>query len=236
VQRPALRWSELQTWLLYGFEEWGPSWDLNSLESEPDGGYLLGQLAHGDEANSIAVIIPPGLAAKVREILHELPLFQATVTGYLYHWRHLPNLSQPSALGRSVGSRTDPFDYCIMLKEEHPQHTVDVLGSGKPELYSGYLWQCWGPAVEPGAMDSPRLDEVYFIWEHTDLSKRDALEYGQSMLQDKAAYFKARSKGAGVELELLQRSSTLAGGGSPRLPTEQFYAWLTGHASAPSPS
>jgi len=65
----------------------------------------------------------------------------------------------------------------------------------------------------------PSINEVFFIWEHTDFSKPDAVAYNTDSLEKKAAYFKERYG----ELVLLQKSSDLVPGEEPLFCTSEFY-------------
>ena len=213
-----LPWKDnLQSWLFHGFEQWGPSWDI-SLSADSPGALLLAQIGSGDEVNSLPVIIPGEKARLVRQnLLEGQAVFEARVTGRLYHRSHLPG-----AVADNLDKWGKAFDYCILLDEEEKQHTV-ARQLDKTQTYSGYLWQCWGPGewMQSGVM--PRLDEVFFIWEHTDFTKPDAIAYNLDSLQHKADYLRTKYR----DLVLLQKSASLVPG-NPLCPTELFYSFIVG--------
>jgi len=207
----------LQTWLYRGFEEWAPSWDFNPAENDPMP-YFLGQIGTRDEANSLPVIIPGEKGKRVREEMGTDVVLQSTLTGLLYHRSNLP-----AHLSTKLSRYGKAFDYCILLDEEDKEHRIsNALGETKRQ-YSGYLWQCWGPDPKQwlSEMKTPRLDEVYFLWEHTDLTKPDALEYNLDSLYHKAEYLLKKNPG----LVLLQKSSSVVEG-KPECPSELFYRYI----------
>jgi len=83
------------------------------------------------------------------------------------------------------------------------------------------LWQCWGPKEWFVGMKTPRLNEVYFLWEHTDLTKPEALEYNLDSLNHKAEYLLKRNP----DLILLQKSSSVVPG-KPACPSGLFYHYM----------
>jgi hypothetical protein len=221
MKEPKLTWQNgLQEWLYRGFEEWAPSWDISlSVKGERDS-YLFAQIGSIDEANSLPIIIPNEKAKIVREnLLSEELVFEAEITGLLCHRRYLPK----PHLTR-IGQWGKLFDYCILLNEEDKRYTISRR-LDKKTMYSGYLWQCWGPKEWLKGMKTPRLDQVYFIWEHTDFAKPDALEYNLDSLQHKALYLQSKIG----DLVLLQKSSSLVPG-DPLCLTELFYYFVLGYS------
>jgi len=218
---------DIQRWLYHGFYEWAPSWDVSVLaecDTEP---YLIAQLGTGDEAESLLVVIPGEEANKVRgrilekkmelDALVKVMAFEAEVTGVLCHRKHL------SKIGEEVlGKWGKAFDYCLWLDRDDRRHTISPL-PGIPPLYSGYLWQCLAPKewIKDGV--SPELTDVFFIWEHTDFTKPDAVKYNLDSLEKKASYLE-REHG---DLVLLQKSSLLVPG-DPLYPAQEFYNFMVG--------
>lgn len=208
----------LQTWLYRGFEEWAPSWDFNPLSEKEPIPYFFGQIGTRDEANSLPVIVPGAKGKMLRENLGDNVVLQSTVTGLLYHRSKLP-----PPLSTKLGRYGKAFDYCILLDEEDGQHGVSVNLDKTKRQYSGYLWQCWGPDPQKWLSDmtTPRFDEVYFLWEHTDLTKPDAVEYNLDSLHHKAEYILKRNPG----FVLLQKSSSVVPG-TPKCPSGLFYHYI----------
>ncbi len=219
VKVPELVWQDnLQEWLFHGFEQWGPSWDISLSAKEAISPYIFAQLGAGDEVNSIPVIIPGEKAKAVRQnILGGQMVFEAEVKGLLYHRSHLPK-----PLFTSLGQWGKAFDYCILLNEDDEQHTISRR-LDKTATFSAYLWQCWGPKQWLKDKKMPRLDEVYFVWEHTDFTKQDAIAYNLDSLQRKADYIQSKHG----DLALLQKSTSIVPG-EPLCPTELFYNFLLG--------
>jgi hypothetical protein len=215
---PVWKPGTLQEWLYVGFEQWAPSWDVSSSMEPQAEQQLIAQLGAGDEAESVAVI----LSGEHRSVLHQHLLdegmvFPAEVTGQLCHRKDLPRdeLAGLGEFGRA-------FDYCIRLEAGNNQHRI-TRRTVTPTVYSGYLWQCLVPKRPPGRLDLPRLDETFFVWEHTNFLNKDALAYNLDSLRHKIQYLESIYGG----LQLVQRSSQLVDfGGEPLLPTTAFYKWL----------
>jgi hypothetical protein len=58
--------NDIQRWAYAGFEEWAPSWDFNSAVAAEDESFFLGQLGHGDEADSLLVVAVGERARAIR--------------------------------------------------------------------------------------------------------------------------------------------------------------------------
>lgn len=214
-----LSWREpLQEWLYRGFEEWGPSWNISMSPDRRANDYLFGQLGVIDEVNSLPVIVQGEKATNIREnILGDLIVFEAEVTGLLCHRSHLSTLEL-----KGLGHWGKTFDYCIIVLEGDKQHIVSRRLEKAQAPYSGYLWQCLAPVSWLTEKKPPRLDEVYLIWEHTDFTKPDAIAFNLDGLQHKADYLRGRHG----NLILLQKSMPLVPG-EPHCPTDQFYKLVT---------
>jgi hypothetical protein len=222
---------DLQAWLFAGFEQWGPSWDFSVEGSEESGNYLFGQIGEGDEANSLPVIVPPSKAERIYEqISGGKRVFDVRATGSLCHRTHLVD----KEVRQKADEWGETFDYFILLDEDNPAHHVSPL-AGRPVMYSGYLWQCFAPSKwiikqraeglgrEAFVIERPRLNKVYFIWEHTDFTKPDAVEYNLDSLERKRDFLKAR---VDDDLVLLQKSSEVVPG-RPILDRKTFYEYVT---------
>lgn len=214
--------SSLQQWLFEGFDLWAPSWDI-SWDFENSGrytksSYCVAQLTDGDEADSIAVIIPPKLANVWRDKFRNgWGGCEVSITGILGHRSQARNeLPQGNVLCGQAE------DYCIWLKDDDNQYKIEKLNT-KTDLYSGYLWQCWIPRKWWEESDSIGLKDVYIVWEHTNFAAKDAYNYNLSSLRDKVSYIE-KTDG---ELILLQKSHGLLVPGDPLWSIEDFYKILT---------
>ncbi len=217
TKKPEVVWRDpVQEWLFHGFEQWGPSWDISLSTGSQTSAYLFAQLGDGDEVNSLPVIIAEEKAKTIREsLLDEWMVFEADITGLLCHRTHLSeaHLTKLSQWGRA-------FDYCMLLSEDDKLQGVSRCLE-KTQIYSGYLWQCLAPKkwLETGRL--PHLNELYFIWEHTNFANPDAIKYNLDSLEHKSAYLRSMYG----DLILLQKSSGVVPG-DPRLPTEEFYKFI----------
>lgn len=218
---------EIQAWLFHGFEMWGPSWDFtfdlenwNKNSSHP---YFVAQLGEGDEANSIPIFIPQEKAQRIVDYIAEQRDeqqgwfgFEAKVTGLLSHRRDFNN--------RVSGIELEMFggllDYCIWLDEEESSHRIEPLAQ-ETEIYSGYLWKCVMPAGFVRDDNKPRLQDAYFLWEHTNFSNLDAVAYNLDSLLAKERYLEKRYG----PLVLVQKSSELVPG-TPRWSSQEVYQSL----------
>jgi hypothetical protein len=220
---------QVQEWLFRGFDLWAPSWDV-SLAAEAESGasaHILGQLGSGDEAESIPVLIPRAKARVARGLLGDAPVMAASVTGLLKHVSHL-TASELEALESGSGRSTDEAsaddepssEYCLVLDDEERLHGIGRLGD-QADLYSGYLWQCWGPRA---SLDqAPRVQDVYFIWEHTNFSSPDAVKYNLDSLVHKVEHLMPRID----DPVLMQKSHSVLVPGIPALSSQHFYDLLS---------
>lgn len=213
AERRDIAWrDDLQEWLFYGFEEWGPSWDLSLATGDGGQPDLFAQVGTVDELNSLPVIVTGEQARRLRqELLPAHPVFEAEITGVLTHRSHIQRSEERTRWGKA-------FDYALVVREDE-RHAVRYRGT--TPTYSAYLWQCWVPDQWFVPDRPPRIDDVYFAWEHTDYTKDGALAYNLDGLRKKAEYLEHRHG----PLTLLQKSSWLVEG-TPVYPTARFRSFL----------
>ncbi len=216
------KWNDnLQKWLFYGFDLWGPSWDfswdLDATMRQNTEPYYIAQLGSGDEADSLPVIVPQEKAGRLREeFLSGWGGLEVKVSGLLGHRRHF--IKPPSRLDLVGGL----LDYCIWLEEGNQTHKIALMVD-ETEIYSGYLWKCMAPRKRLSEKRSLYLNDVYFIWEHTNFADKEAVKYNFDSLEHKEKYI-AKMYG---DLVLLQKSSSLVSG-RPEWSAQQFYDVLLG--------
>jgi hypothetical protein len=220
-----MEWNNgIQAWLFNGFHSWGPSfdysWDFDGSGDASRPAYIA-QLATGDEANSIPVIIPAEKAKKLRAAFQEKghaakieigPLV-VTVQGVLCHRNQCP---EAAVMGKIGGI----LDYCIWLKEGEPTHKISV-DKVSAKMYSGYLWKCIAPKDSVDQGKPLAMDQAYFVWEHTNVANEDSVKYNLDSLEHKAAYIR-REFHDNAEFVVLQKSNVLVRG-EPVWSKEQFY-------------
>lgn len=216
------KWHDnLQKWLFYGFDLWGPSWDfswdLDAREGHKAQPYYIAQLGGGDEADSLPVVVPTEKAGRLyEEFLSGWGGLEVKVSGLLGHRRQFS--STPSSLDLMGGL----LDYCIWLKEGVRGHKISLLVD-RTEIYSGYLWKCMAPRKWLEEKRALCLNDVYFVWEHTNFADKEAVKYNLDSLEHKEQYI-MKIHG---ELVLLQKSSHLVPG-MPEWSAQQFYDVLIG--------
>jgi hypothetical protein len=88
-------------------------------------------------------------------------------------------------------------------------------------IYSGYIWQCWTLKDKLQKDSNPSLKDAYFLWEHTDFTKRDAVDYNLESLERKAEYLEKRTG----PLVMLQKSCSVVPG-QPYYPQAKFAEFL----------
>ncbi len=211
----------LQQWLFQGFDLWAPSWDISwdfegrRPEMNP---YCVAQLTDGDEADSLPVIVPAGKAKKLRdEFRGSWGGFEVEVQGMLGH-RYQFDKKVPQ------GVKGEPLDYYISLEDDNKKHKITRLAA-KTELYSGYLWKCIAPKEWMEGEKLLALDQVYFVWEHTNFAAKDAVAYNLDGLLHKEGLIAKMYPGS--ELVLLQKSHS-AVPGVPVWDVQDFYHLLLG--------
>lgn len=208
------RWHDnIQKWLFHGFDLWGPSWDFTWSELHNEGtSYVIAQLGSGDEADSIPVLIPLDKAVRLQAFFNEKwGGGDVEVTGLLGHRSHF------SSVHKDVDLIGGLLDYCLWIDPDNEDHAIREC-SDQTEVYSGYLWKCVIPRAWFKPNDTPALDKVYFVWEHTNLRDQDAINYNLDSLAHKERYL-ANTVGP---LVLLQKSSKVVPG-RVEWTTSQFY-------------
>jgi len=208
----------LQKWLFEGFDLWAPSWDIcwgavDRRDASDEKRYYIGQLTEGDEADSLPVIIGAEKAKRLSdEFRSSWGGFEAVVVGRLGH-RHQFEKRLPKNVKR------DPQDFYIALDDDNPRHKITRL-TGKTELYSGYLWKLLAPQEWVRKEEMLGLNQVYFVWEHTNFAAKEAVDYNLEGLEHKERLISQRHPGS--KLILLQKSHAIVPG-EPKWSWEQFY-------------
>jgi hypothetical protein len=221
-----IKWkNDIQQWLFKGFDEWGPSWDFtwnfDQWEVAKQRPYFIAQLGDGDEANSLPVLIPGDKAKRLHQYIEEQKEkdkwggIDAEVKGVLGHRSFFKGNLDPGTLELFGGL----LDYCLWLDEDNPEHGIEPLARSTA-VYSGYLWKCVAP-LDSVADGKPLLNDVYFIWEHTNFASRDAVRYNLDSLARKEEYLRQRYG----KFVLVQKSSSLVPG-NPQWSPEEIYRIL----------
>jgi len=219
-----IKWrDELQEWLFHGFDEWGPSWDftfdLQNWEHSRKKPFYIAQLGARDEADSLPVFIPQDKAQRLMAYLDDQKWsgFEASVRGTLGRREHFKRHFEPNALDLFGGL----LDYCLWIDPDNPRHSIERLRQDTG-LYSGYLWKCLAPK-ELLLDGRPTLNDVYFVWEHTNFASPDAVAYNLDAIERKEEYLRRRHG----ELVLVQKSSALVPG-TPAWQADEIYSILVG--------
>ena len=217
--RPIWR-DDLQEWLFNGFDLWAPSWDF-TWNRDPSRNttrpFCIAQLGGGDEADSIPVVIPHEKARKLQELFQEgWGGTEASVTGLLGHRHQFCTECHGLELFGGL------LDFCLWLNEDDNHHHISILAD-ETDIYSGYLWKCVAPTAWLQEGRRLRLNQVYFLWEHTNFAKQDAVVYNLDSLAHKEEYLRAKRG----DLVLIQKSSPLVPG-EPGWSHEQIYNLLVG--------
>ena len=227
AQARRIKWRDpVQKWLFYGFDLWGPSWDFSwnfeEWEASRKRPYFIAQLGDGDEVNSLPVLIPRSKAIKLQNEFGKdfLRGIEMEIVGVLGHRKHFASMIDPKALELFGGL----LDYSLWVDEDDPKHKITPL-CRDTDVYSGYLWKCVAPK-DLLADQRLSLNDVYFIWEHTNFASRDAIQYDLDALQRKEEYIQHRF-GSGRELVLVQKSSAIVPG-RPKWKSEEIYNLLLG--------
>lgn len=225
------RWKDgLQEWLFNGFDLWGPSWDYiwdmdgqGQLENHP---FFIAQLGDNDEANSLPVIIPREKAIRLREIFMETwGGVEVSISGMLVHRDNFPQELRDMRVEELLDRN---LDYCIWLDPNNEKHKIRPL-AGRTEIYSGYLWKCMIPRKWYKAGRQPNLDQVYYLWEHTNFANREAVKYNLESLYHKERYLENMHG----DLVLIQKSTSIVPG-VPEWSAEKIYNLLVSKQLAES--
>jgi len=226
-----LKWKDgLQEWLFNGFDLWGPSWDyiwdMDINPSEDSHPFFLAQLGDGDEANSLPVVIPREKALKLKSYFQDTwGGLDVRICGMLVHRDDFPKQLQDMHIENLIEKN---LDYCIWLDPNNPKHLITPL-AGRTEIYSGYLWKCVIPKKWYIPGKQPNLDQVYYLWEHTNFANKDAVKYNLDSLLHKEKFLEQRHG----ELVLIQKSSSLVPG-KPEWSADKIYDLLVSHQLAES--
>lgn len=228
--------NDIQSWLFHGFHEWGPSWDFTwnfeSAEESQVKPYFIAQIGDGDEANSIPVIIPREKAKRLHEVFLEkgnnigikMGGFEVEIKGWLTHRIHFTK----EELKHFDLPQEDILNFCIWLKEGEAGHVIEPRAD-MPSIYSGYLWKLIAPQKWIAGKKMIPLNQVYFVWEHTNFLKHDSVQYNLDSLEHKVSYIKGihKAKYGEDDFVLLQKSSSLVPG-TPKWNADEFYNFFLG--------
>ncbi len=211
----------LQRWLFEGFDLWAPSWDICWGAVDPDDPakrYYIGQLTEGDEADSLPVVI----GAEKAQFLHDEFAdswggFEAVIVGQLGHRFQFGKKLPPNV-------KREDSDFYVSVDDDNPRHKIQPLTSATP-LYSGYVWKVVAPEAWMKEDRTLGLNQVYFIWEHTNFAAKQALAYNLDALEHKQELI-AREH-AGSPLVMLQKSHAIVPG-EPKWSVKKFYDFYLG--------
>jgi hypothetical protein len=191
------RLRNIRHWLNAGYEQWGPSWDLwNPGEADQ---FLFGQIGHGDEANSLPVIVAPLAAQKIKADLGKNLAAEVTLKGTLYHDKYnisAMNENVKRAIRQPTKYSEDALPYFLVINdvEADGEESEDFIrinyGKNREIIYSAYMWQCLireSDAFRGRRGVTPPRRSI-FIWEHTNTLDRDTIAYNYASLQDKKKY------------------------------------------------
>jgi hypothetical protein len=217
IKSLAIPWKNpLQAWLFKGFDLWAPSWDVCWGAVDPDNTskeYYIAQLTEGDEADSLPVIVGRERAVRLsHEFSDGWGGFEATIVGRLGHRYQF-------AQKLPLNEKRSALDFYISVEDDNKRHKINRLAA-PTELYSAYLWKVLAP--EEWYRDKPMLalDEVYFVWEHTNFVAKDAVDYNLASLEHKEQLIAKHHPGS--KLILLQKSHSIVPG-EPQWPVDRFY-------------
>jgi hypothetical protein len=227
----------IKNWLFSGFEQWAPSWDINHWNSPsvPDvDAPFIGQIGTGDEADSIPVVILDG--DKARIVREELQGIQeqrgliardALVSGVLCSAKYFSNVigERRAKIVADLLKKEGMPGFSILIRKDEKEDFVEIHGERKVDIYSGYMWRCLCPdtAMEKGP---PKISDLFFVWEHTNLADNDCIRYNLDSLDRKEAYLTELLKRDGLvstkmrKMQELTPEHRLRSQGSPCSPPE----------------
>lgn len=197
---------DIRRWLNLGYEQWGPSWSLWNPRGTDE--CLFGQIGSGDEANSLPVIVAPEAAAKLQSDMGERLAAAVVAKGTLYHINHkMSGLSEnikkairrltttsPAEPDGSVKADGMSSPYYFVVSDFEADGTTSrdfiEIDREQPAVYSAYMWHCLIRASDEalGREGTVPLQNVIFIWEHTNLMSRDCLAFNHDGLLGKKRY------------------------------------------------
>jgi len=218
----AIEWKNpLQRWLFKGFDLWAPSWDIcwGAVDSKEEAKrYYIAQLTEGDEADSLPVIFGTEKAKRLSdEFRNSWGGFEAVVVGRLGH-RYQFEKTLPKNVKRN------PTDYYISVEDDNARHKITRL-TGATDLYSGYLWKLLAPEEWVQGEQMLGLNQVYFVWEHTNFVAKEAVAYNLESLEQKEGFISKLHPGS----KLLHRPFSHAlVPGEPKWSVEKFYDFYLG--------
>ena len=213
----AIEWKNpLQRWLFKGFDLWAPSWDICWGANDAkyaDRRYYIAQLTEGDEADSLPVIIGTEKAKRLAdEFKDSWGGFEVVIVGMLGHrWQFEKKLPK--------NVKREPTDYYISVEDDKKRHAISRVPAGT-ELYSGYLWKLLAPEEWMKGEEMLALNQVYFVWEHTNFVAKEAVQYNLDALEHKEGLIAKQHPGS--KLILLQKSHAIVPG-DPKWTVQKFY-------------
>lgn len=202
----------IRHWLNSGFEQWGPSWNLADPGAQNQ--YVYGQIGHGDEANSLPVIVAPSIALRLRAIMGSRLAIGVVATGVLYHCTHkTTHLRQEMqlALQRMIEAGGGDMPYYLVVDDKAADGSKSNapgkinLSKEKPSIYSAYMWQCLIRKQDRalGLAGTVPIENTVFLWEHTNLLDSDSIKFNHQALRFKKRYLERE---LGEKLLVLQHS------------------------------
>jgi hypothetical protein len=213
----AIEWKNpLQRWLFKGFDLWAPSWDIcwgHVDTKQAAKRYYIAQLTEGDEADSLPVIIGTEKAKRLAdEFKDSWGGFEVVIVGMLGHrWQFEKKLPK--------NVKREPTDYYISVEDDKRRHTISRIPAGT-DLYSGYLWKLLAPEEWMKGEQMLGLNQVYFVWEHTNFVAKEAVQYNLDALEHKEGLIAKQHPGS--KLILLQKSHAIVPG-DPKWTVDKFY-------------
>jgi hypothetical protein len=213
----AIEWKNpLQRWLFKGFDLWAPSWDIcwgHVDTKQAAKRYYIAQLTEGDEADSLPVIIGTEKAKRLAdEFKDSWGGFEVVIVGMLGHrWQFEKKLPK--------NVKREPTDYYISVEDDKRRHTISRIPAGT-DLYSGYLWKLLAPEEWMKGEQMLGLNQVYFVWEHTNFVAKEAVQYNLDALEHKEGLIAKQHPGS--KLILLQKSHAIVPG-DPKWTVDRFY-------------
>ena len=128
--------------------------------------------------------------------------FKVRITGKLIK----TNLLADNPLVSDASISIDPSGYILVVdRDQDDQHEIVATRLEKQPMYSGYIWKCladarvlcerhnlasiddWTPSKYP-----PRVDDLYFIWEHTNFTCPEAIGFSAQCLDFKESLVRDR--------------------------------------------
>jgi hypothetical protein len=230
------RMAGFQRWWFHGFDHWAPSWNIswrNVSGTLLD--HVITQIGYEDEADSLPLLIPGERTSDVANMLDpRWGGMEAEARGWLGHWSHYKGIHNRAQV---IQQFEGLLDYCIWIDTDawkKGEHFVRPLKEAESVLrtdtYSGYLWRCVSPkAAMPRRQDGTptpemiSLNNVYFLWDHTNFADEKAVECSLKQLEKKEEFL--RSMGVD-DLVLIQKSSDLVGGAPLLTGHTQFFKLL----------